>query len=82
VQFGHSVSPLELVRFADSAPLLRPPPRGIFAPFQTVPFRPGKPPLNLRAYRQARRVQVEVMQFSKAEGPNDDFSLRRCLPGR
>jgi hypothetical protein len=53
-----------------------------FPAFQTVPFRPEEFPLKLRAYRQARRVKVEVMQFSKADGRGDDFPLRRCSPGR
>jgi hypothetical protein len=50
------------VPFNDSAPLLRPPPLGIFTRLPTVPFRPEESPLNLRAYRQVRRFQVEVMQ--------------------
>jgi hypothetical protein len=32
-----------------------------FPTVKTDPFRPEESPLNLRAYRQARRVQVEVM---------------------
>ena len=52
-----------------------------FPAFQNFPFRSEEFPLNLRAHRQARCVQVEVVQFSNAEGRGDDFSLRRCLPG-